>query len=87
MLQHTLLEPLGAQVHHARADALDDPSLADLRALLAQHGVVVLREQQLDDTGLVALLRRLGELAFTAGETPVPGHPDLNVIGNIGPFK
>jgi taurine dioxygenase len=29
-------------------------------------------------------LRALGELTFTAGETPVAGAPDLNLISNVG---
>ena len=84
MLAHTLLDPLGAEVHGVQADDLDDGAVADLRMLLARHGVVVLRAQNLDDGGLVAFLRRFGTLTFTDGETPVPGFPDLNVISNAG---
>ncbi len=29
-------------------------------------------------------LRRLGGPVFTVGETPLPGHPDLNLISNVG---
>ena len=83
MLTHTLLDPLGAEVTGVPADDLDDPAVDALRDLLAQRGVVVLRDQRLDDAGLVALLRRLGTLTSTAGETPVPGHPDLNVVSNV----
>ena len=32
----------------------------------------------------VAFLAGFGELTFTAGETPVDGFPDLNVISNVG---
>ncbi len=84
MLAHTLLHPLGAQITGVSADHLDDRAVDDLRLLLARHGVVVLRDQRLDDHGLVTFLRHFGNLAFTAGETPVPGHPELNVISNIG---
>lgn len=84
MLKHTLLDPLGAETQDVRADDLDDVAVAEIRVLLAEHGVVVLRRQRLDDAGLVALLRRFGTLTFTAGETPVPGFPDLNIISNVG---
>ena len=55
-----------------------------VRGLLAEHGVVVFPEQHLDDKAFLAFLRGFGELAFTAGETPVPGFPDLNVVSNVG---
>lgn len=54
------------------------------RDALAEHGVVVVRDQTLDDDGFAEFLRALGPLAFTAGERAVPGHPDLNVVTNAG---
>ncbi|WP_375493612.1 TauD/TfdA dioxygenase family protein [uncultured Jatrophihabitans sp.] len=55
-----------------------------LRRLLAEHGVLIMRDQHIDDDEFLALLRAFGKPVFTAGETPVPGHPDLNVITNVG---
>lgn len=55
-----------------------------LRDLLAEHGVVVVPDQHIDDDTFLAFLRGLGDLAFTAGEAPLPGYPDLNVISNVG---
>ncbi len=55
-----------------------------LRELLARHGVVVVPGQDLDDAGFVGFLRSFGELAFSTGETPVEGFPDLNVVSNVG---
>jgi len=81
---HTLLDPVGAQVHDLQASDLDDSSTGEIRALIADRGVIVFRGQHLDDTGLVAFLRRFGTLTFTDGETPVPGSPDLNIISNVG---
>ena len=52
--------------------------------LLADHGVLVLPGQDVDDAAFVAFLARFGDLAFTPGETPVAGLPDLNVISNVG---
>ncbi|MDV8022827.1 TauD/TfdA family dioxygenase [Rhodococcus sp. IEGM 1330] len=67
-------------------DGLDLNSTAteELRTLLAEHGVLILRKQPLDDAGFLAFLRRFGDMMFTEGETPVPGFPDLNVISNVG---
>ena len=84
MLEHTVLEPVGTEVHDAQVTALAEPAIAQLRSLLGRHGVVVLRGQDLDDTGFVAFLRRFGDLTFTTGETPVPNFPDLNVVSNVG---
>ena len=77
----TVLDPVGVEVADADAATIDPE---ELRGLLAEHGVAVLRDQRLDDDGFVAFLRRLGELTFTTGETPVEGAPDLNLISNVG---
>jgi taurine dioxygenase len=63
---------------------LSSTETEELRTLLAEHGVLILRRQPLDDAGFLAFLRRFGEMMFTEGETPVPGFPDLNVISNVG---
>ncbi|OZC95485.1 taurine catabolism dioxygenase [Rhodococcus sp. 06-235-1A] len=63
---------------------LDSVSIDELRTLLAEHGVLILREQPVDDMRFLAFLRRFGEMMFTEGETPVPGYPDLNVVSNVG---
>jgi taurine dioxygenase len=84
VLEHTTLTPLGAWVTGLRVDALDDHQVYELRLLLAQHGVVVFREQHIDDDAFLRFLRSFGSLMFTVGETPVPGAPDLNVVSNVG---
>jgi taurine dioxygenase len=43
-----------------------------------------MRGQVVDDEAFTMFLRSFGELAFTVGETPVPGRPDLNLITNVG---
>ncbi|GAA4544876.1 TauD/TfdA family dioxygenase [Pseudonocardia xishanensis] len=72
--------PIGATV---RDLAVADAGPADLVGPLAEHGVLVLPDQTADDAEFLAFLRRFGALAFTAGETPVPDFPDLNVISNV----
>jgi taurine dioxygenase len=54
------------------------------RHLLAEHGVLVLPGQDVDDAAFVAFLQRFGDLTFTQGEIPVAGYPDLNVVSNVG---
>lgn len=76
----TALEPVGARIEDP-VDALDADAL---RGLLAEHGVLAFTGQSLDDAGFVAFLERFGALAFTQGETHVDGHPDLNVVSNVG---
>ncbi len=83
-MDHAVLDPVGAELTGLAPADLDAGTVAHVRDLLADHGVVVLREQHLDDVAFLAFLRAFGAPAFTAGETPVPGHPDLNVISNVG---
>ncbi|MGB5950953.1 MAG: TauD/TfdA family dioxygenase [Ornithinimicrobium sp.] len=81
------LTPLGARVSGldlAEGGTLDDESISRLRELLGEHGVLAIPGQSLDDAQFTVFLRRFGDLTFTQGETPVPGHQDLNVISNVG---
>ncbi|SHH57433.1 taurine dioxygenase [Jatrophihabitans endophyticus] len=83
-MTETLLDPLGVEVTGVQVGAVDDDTVARWRGLLAEHGVLVLRDQLVDDAGFLAFLRRFGEPVFTVGETAVPGFPDLNVVSNVG---
>lgn len=83
-METAVLDPVGVAVTGLSLYEFGDDEVAQLEGLLARHGVVVMPEQHIDDTAFVAFLRRFGELVFTAGETPVPGFPDLNVISNVG---
>ncbi|VEG54611.1 putative taurine catabolism dioxygenase [Mycolicibacterium aurum] len=80
----TVLNPLGANVTGVRVDSLDRRHVSRLRELLADHGVLILRNQAADDDALVRFLRSFGDIVFTTGETPVPTHPELNVVSNVG---
>lgn len=84
MMRSTVLQPVGIELTDLDLRDAGDAALTRLPALLAEHGVVVFRAQRLDDAGFLRFLRSFGELMFTAGETPVPGFPDLNVISNVG---
>ncbi len=80
----TVLDPIGVRVDDLDLACADDAAIARLAALLAEHGVIVVPGQALDDAGFVAFLKRFGPLAFTKGEAHAPGFPDLNVVSNVG---
>jgi taurine dioxygenase len=79
-----VLSVVGVAVAGLPLGDVDAGTAASLRRLLADHGVLIMPGQTVDDAGFVAFLRQFGDLAFTAGETPVSGFPDLNVISNAG---
>src|ERR1700761_1475222 len=83
-MRFTVHDPVGADVTDLAVAGLGGETVAELRDLLAYHGVLVLRNQTADDQRFVAFLRSFGELAFTKGETPVPDQPDLNLVSNEG---
>lgn len=76
--------PVGATITDLSIRDVDPDIAGRLAILLAEHGVLVLPGQDVDDAAFVAFLRRFGELTFTVGETAVPGFPDLNVVSNVG---
>lgn len=83
-MRTTPTEPLGATVTDLDLREVTEADVEELRLLLADRGVVVFPGQDVDDEAFVAFLRRFGDLAFTTGETPVEGCPDLNVVSNVG---
>lgn len=80
----TVLDPVGAEVTDLAPGEPDPGTVAHLRRLLAEHGVLVMPGQSIDDDGFLGFLRAFGELAFTKGEVSAPGYPDLNVVSNVG---
>lgn len=84
MAQYDTLTPVGATVTGLRVDAIEKQQVDELRTLLAQCGVIIFRDQDIDDEGFLRFLRSFGEMQFTAGETPVPGCAELNLISNVG---
>jgi len=79
-----VLSVVGVAVTGLPIDQADADTVTELRRLLAHHGVLILPGQAISDTDFVAFLRQFGRLAFTAGETPLDGFPDLNVVSNVG---
>ncbi len=83
-MNEVVLSVVGVAVAGLPLGDVDAGTAAKLRRLLAEHGVLILPGQQVDDAGFVAFLERFGDLTFTKGETAVAGFPDLNVITNVG---
>lgn len=55
-----------------------------VRAAAERHGVVKLDISGITVAEFAAFMSTLGPPMFTTGETPVPGHPMLNVVTNVG---
>ena len=83
-MRTTTRDPIGVEITDLRLRAIDAAIVSRLRGLLADHGVAVIPDQDLDDAAFVGFLESFGELMFTEGETPVPGFPDLNLVSNVG---
>lgn len=79
-----VLAPVGVEIDDLHLDRVGADGADELRSVLAEHGVVVLRDQDVDDAAFLSFLRLFGEPVFTAGETPVDGFADLNVVSNVG---
>jgi taurine dioxygenase len=84
MLDVTAMSPVGARLTGLRVDTLDAGTAATVRRFLAEHGVIVLPDQHTDDASFLRFLRSFGPTMFTTGEIPVPEHPELNVVSNVG---
>ena len=80
----TVLDPVGVDLGRLPLAELSGDEVHALRLTLARRGVIVAREQHLDDRGFERFLLRFGAPVFTVGETPLPGHPNLNLISNVG---
>lgn len=68
---------LGAEIAGVDVTALDDAGLAQLRAALVAHAVVVLRDQKLSHATLLAFARRLGTPEVHPIANGMPDHPEL----------
>lgn len=83
-MHEVIQEPLGVRVEDLSVRAIGSSDVRWLRTLLADHGVIIVPGQDIDDQAFVEFLRSFGELTFSAGEQPLPDYPDLNLISNVG---
>jgi taurine dioxygenase len=67
----------GAEIVVDDVRRLDDTQIAELRALVCEHEVVVLRGQSLDVDEQVALSRRFGPAGPVPFIEPSPDHPEV----------
>ncbi|MEM9980931.1 MAG: TauD/TfdA family dioxygenase [Bacteroidota bacterium] len=77
-------QPLGAIITHFQLTKATESEISDIKHLLANHGVLVFREQQCTDEDFTLFLKKMGSLTFTVGEVSVKHHPNLNVVTNVG---
>lgn len=68
---------LGAEISRADLTALNDETVAEIRAALLDHGVVFFRDQQLTPASQAAFGRRFGALNRHPYVKPLDGHPDV----------
>jgi taurine dioxygenase len=78
------LQPFGVEIEGIDVAKLSAGDVERLIETIARHRVAVFRDQHITDIQLVDFLARMGDLCFTAGETPVDGVPQLNIVSNIG---
>jgi alpha-ketoglutarate-dependent taurine dioxygenase len=70
---------IGAEiVGRSGRDFLDDTVATECRTALAEHGVVVYRDAHLEDPGLLAFSRRLGDVVALEGG--LDAYPEISTI-------
>jgi taurine dioxygenase len=78
---------IGAQVKGVDLTAIDDAAFARIMRGWHDHSVLLFRDQHLDDRGLVAFSRRLGDLDWApvqeTGRRFVQGMPEIYVVSNV----
>jgi taurine dioxygenase len=81
---HPFDAPLGAEARGIDPRAVDAAALAALRRALAEHGVLVLRDQRLTPAELLAFSRRFGAIEYhVLDQYWLPEAPEIYVISNI----
>lgn len=78
------LNPFGKEVKGLSVKTIAPEQVSQLKQRLAESGVLVIRDQSINDSAFVRFLKRLGPLMFTTGEVSVEGQPLLNVVTNVG---
>jgi taurine dioxygenase len=83
-----LSEAIGAEIRGVDLKRdLDERTVTALRQAWLDHAVLLLRDQALDDSALVALTRRFGEIEIPPpleyGTPYIPDRPEVMVISNV----
>jgi hypothetical protein len=78
---------LGAEIRGVDLTRLDDASFSRITRAWLDHSVILIRDQTLDDAGLVAFSRRFGDLDWApiqeTGRRFVEGMPEIYVVSNV----
>jgi taurine dioxygenase len=78
---------LGAEIRGVDLTRLGDASFSRITRAWLDHSVILIRDQTLDDAGLVAFSRRFGELDWApiqeTGRRFVEGMPEIYVVSNV----
>ena len=84
-IKTTALKPFGLQIDDLRLDdGHDGDTIEQLRDLWAEHGLLLFRDQQLDEAALVQFSRQFGTLEIhVRKEYLSPSHPEILIISNI----
>lgn len=81
---HPFAAPLGAEASGIDPHDVSDTDLEAARRALAEHGVLVLRDQRLSPADLVRFSRRFGEIEYhVLDQYWLPEEPEIYVISNI----
>lgn len=84
-MQTSRLTPFGTRIEGVTLGRVSPPELTQIVRALVTTGVVVLPGQDdLDDDGFAAFLKRMGSPMTTAGEPVLEHHPTLNRVSNVG---
>lgn len=83
-IDFSALSPFGIEAVGFKVTDMACEDADVLKRAIANNGFVTLRKQQASDADFVAFLKRLGQVTFTIGETPVSHQPDLNIVSNVG---
>ena len=78
---------IGGEVRGLDLRRIDDARFAAIHRAWVAHGVLLFRDQTLDDDDLVAFSRRLGDLDLApiqeTGRRSVAGRPEIYIVSNV----
>ena len=75
----------GAEVHGVSlAEPLDEAAFTTISAAFAEHGVLIFRDQRLEEVDQIRFTARFGEPdVYVLSEYRAPGHPEVLLVTNI----
>jgi taurine dioxygenase len=81
-----LSQHVGAEISGVDLNDLDDGTVAEIRQVWLDHGVVFFRDQELTDASHVALAERFGEVVVPVIDSGIPPEvPGILVLDQVAP--